>query len=140
MPPALALFSNELTTDLEFECKEAAKGTCRSLRMFNDFVFQPLLTVSVSKGYKVKEVMVFSSPYDTLLKYFREISEWLQNNWCPYIKNLPVNKMDTDAPNDENDAMNNTCDDSIVNFMNEDEDLNNPNADWNDYSECTNSK
>ena len=45
------------------------------------------------------------------------------------MKNSSVNKIDTDAPNDENDTMNNTCNDSIVNFVNEDEDLNDPNLD-----------
>ena len=56
------------------------------------------------------------------------------------MKNYSVNKIDTDSPNDENDTMNNTCNDSIVNFVNEDEDLNDPNLDWNDSSECANSK
>ena len=42
VPPALALFSNELTTALEHEHKEVAKGTHGLLRTFNVFVFQPL--------------------------------------------------------------------------------------------------
>ena len=33
-----------------------------------------------------------------------------------------------------------TCDDSIVNFMNENEDANDPNLDYNDSSECEHSK
>ena len=63
-PPALALFSNELTTALENEHKEAAKGTHGLLRMLNEFIFQPFLIASVSKGSKMKEAMIFLSPDD----------------------------------------------------------------------------
>ena len=72
----------------------------------------------------MKEVMVFSSPYEVRLKCFREISEWMQNDWHSYVKNVSVIAINAETPNDENDTINNTHDDSIVNFMNEDEDLN----------------
>ena len=52
--PALALFIGEMTTALEFECGNEAKGTCPLLRMLNDCTMQPLLTVSMSKGNELK--------------------------------------------------------------------------------------
>lgn len=39
VPPALALFSNELSAALEFEYGDAAKGAFELLKMFNNFIF-----------------------------------------------------------------------------------------------------
>ena len=36
--------------------------------------------------------MVFSYPEDLRLKCYREISDWLQNDWCPHMKESPINK------------------------------------------------
>ena len=47
--PALALFSINLTSALEKEHGNAAEGACKLLRMMNDHVVQPLLTVSPQK-------------------------------------------------------------------------------------------
>ena len=57
--PALVLFRRETTTALEMEHGCEAKGTWSLLRMMNDCVMQPLLTVSVSKGNKTSQAMVF---------------------------------------------------------------------------------
>ena len=57
--PALALFSREMTTALDNEHKGLASGTSNFLKMINNCVMQPLLNVSLSKGYKIKEAMVF---------------------------------------------------------------------------------
>ena len=84
--PALALFSTNLTSALEKEYGNAAEGTCKLLRMMNDHVVQPLLTVSPQKGFKTKEAMVFSSVNDIRLKCFNEIAYWLQNDWHALIK------------------------------------------------------
>ena len=59
MPPVLALFSRDLTAGLEDENGEAARGTWSFLRTMNDFVVQPLLTVTTSKGCNVKEALIF---------------------------------------------------------------------------------
>ena len=72
--PALSLFSRGMTTALEFEYGNEAKGKWSLIRMLNDYVMQPLLTISVSNLNKVKDSMVFSSPDDICLKFFREIS------------------------------------------------------------------
>ena len=74
---ALTFFSIEMTMALEFEYGNEAKGTWSLLRMLNDYVMQLLLTVSISKGNKVKDSMVFSFPDDIHLKLFRDISMWL---------------------------------------------------------------
>ena len=68
--PDLSLFSREMTTKLEFECGNEAKGKWSLLRMLNYCVMQPLLTISVSNLNKVKDSMVFSSPDDICLKFF----------------------------------------------------------------------
>ena len=44
---------------------------------------------------------------------------------------LSVNKVDVNAPNNQNDTSNSTCNDSIINFVNEDENLCNPNLNYN---------
>ena len=98
--PALALFSREMTTPLEIEYGHEAKGTWSLLRMMNDYIMQPLLTASVSKGKKTSEAMIFSSPNDVRLKCFREISIWLQSDWCTHIAQLPENSREV-----EDDAM-----------------------------------
>ena len=88
---ALALFSTNLTSALEKEYGNAAKGTCKLLRMMNDYVVQPLLTTSPQKGFKTKELMVFSSVNDIRLKCFNEIAYWLQNDWYALFKSFPIN-------------------------------------------------
>ena len=116
--PALALFSNEMTTALKNEYGDEAKGTWAFLKMFNDYIIQPLLTVSTSKGLKVREAAVFISPNDVRLKCFKEISHWLQHDWYVSLRDLPDNKYDaTEQKNDEKDKY---CD-AINYFMDEDE-------------------
>ena len=74
VPPVLALFCNELTTALQNEYGNEAKSTWSLLRIIIDYIIQPLLTITTSKGLKVKEAMVFTSLEDIQLKYFKEIS------------------------------------------------------------------
>ena len=69
-----------------------AKGIWSFLRIFNDHMMQPLLTVSTSKGIKIKEALIFLCKEDIILKCFKEISHWLLKDWCPYAKKLPMNK------------------------------------------------
>ena len=90
--PALALFDKNLTATLENEYGEKVKGTWMFLRTINDHVMQLLLTASTSKGLKIKEATIFTSPIDIRLKFFREISSWLTDDWFPSIKKLPINK------------------------------------------------
>lgn len=111
--------------------------------------------------------MIFSSPDDIPLKCFREISNWLQQEWQSHVKNLPVNKGNSDGPAFENDAIDNASDDaifnyaneenaahdayennaacdeyddSILNFMNEDKDAINPDLNHNEIEKNMNSK
>ena len=72
--PALALFSTNLASALEKEYGNAAEGAYKLLRMMNDYVVQPLLTTFLQKGFKIKELMVFSSANDIRLKCFNEIA------------------------------------------------------------------
>ena len=74
VPPTLALFSIELTSALKNKYGGLAKGTYFLLRIFNNYVVQPLLTISPSKGYVMKEAMVFTSSNNTRLKCFKEIA------------------------------------------------------------------
>ena len=77
--PALNLFQRELTTALENEHGDMAKGTWSFFRMFNDHITLPLLAISISKGIQIKEASTFSCKENTLLKYFKEIMHWLLN-------------------------------------------------------------
>ena len=74
VPPTLALFAREMTTALEDEHKGLASGTSIFLKMINDCVIQPLLTVSISKGHEAKKAMVLSGVSVIRLKCFREVS------------------------------------------------------------------
>ena len=56
---ALALFSTNLTYALEKEYGNTAKSTYKLLRMMNNYMVQPLLTTSLQKGFKTKELIVF---------------------------------------------------------------------------------
>ena len=118
--PALALFSKDLTTALKDQHGNEAIGTCKFLEMFQDYTMQPLLTVSASKGNKVKEATVFTSKDDIRLKCFHQISSWLIN-WYNHVKNLPVNcnKPESEVP-DSNECVNED-DDVISFFMDENE-------------------
>lgn len=62
--PALTLFSRELTTALQNKHGGQAKGIWLFLKILNHCILQPLLTASASKGLKVREAAVFTSPYD----------------------------------------------------------------------------
>ena len=53
--PTLALFSKELTTILQDEYGEEANEIINFLEFFPDHIIQPILTVSIAKGDKVKE-------------------------------------------------------------------------------------
>ena len=90
--------------------------------MLNDCVMQPLLTVSVSKGNKVKESMVFSSPHEIHLKCFRQTSMWLQNYWHGHISKLLVNQIEENSNVISSDCNgDDACDDSINYFINSEE-------------------
>ena len=58
VPPDLALFCNELVTALQNEYGDEAKGTWSLLRMINNYIIQPQLTITTSKGLKVKEAII----------------------------------------------------------------------------------
>ena len=118
--PALALFSKDLTTALKDQHGNEAIGTYKFLEMFQDYIIQPLLTVSTSKGNKVKEATVFTSKDDIRLKCFHQISSWLIK-WYKHVKNLPVNcnKPESEVP-DSNECVNED-DDVISFFMDENE-------------------
>ena len=53
------------------------------------------LIASVSKGLEIREPVVFTSPNDIRLKCFKKISDWLQNDWCVSLKDMPENKQAT---------------------------------------------
>ena len=57
--PALALFSTNLTSTLEKEYGNVAESIHKLLRIMNDYVVQPLFTISSQKGFKIKELIVF---------------------------------------------------------------------------------
>ena len=84
--PALALFDRNLTTALENEHGEKERGDCALLKNINGHAVQPLLTVTTSKGLKLKEATIFSSIGDLRLKCFREISALLTDDWFPCVK------------------------------------------------------
>ena len=86
MSSALSLFDINLTLDLKDECGDAAKGTWDFFEFFNDHITQSLLTVSTSKGIKMREASTFTFAEDIRLKCFREISDWIINDWCPHVK------------------------------------------------------
>ena len=58
--PVLSLFDINLTTALENEYGEKARGTWWFLRTINDDAMQPLLTVKSSKGLTIKQATVFT--------------------------------------------------------------------------------
>ena len=63
------------------------------LTTIDDCVVQPLLTVPTLKGLKIKEVTIFTSPRDTRLKCFCEISSQLTDDWFTCVKNYQSTKM-----------------------------------------------
>ena len=99
MSPVLALCWKELTIALEDEDGNRAKGAWSLLRMFNGYSTQPLLTVLMSKGWKIKEALMFGSPEGPRLIFFREMSAWLLNDWSSFAKQLPASK---DVPTNDN--------------------------------------
>ena len=58
---------------------------------------QPLLAVSTSKGHNIKEALIFHLK-KVFVSLFREIRNFLLNDWHPYTKKLPSNKY---APNED---------------------------------------
>ena len=68
VPLTLALFCNELITVLQNEYSNEAKSTWSLLRIINNYIIQPQLTITTSKGLKVKEAIVFTSPKDIQIK------------------------------------------------------------------------
>ena len=40
----------------------------------------------------MREVSTFTFAEDIRLKCVREISDWIINNWFPYLKEFPINK------------------------------------------------
>ena len=62
-------------------------------RMLKECLFQPLLAVTTSKGYKIKEVLALNSPENTRLKCFLEKSSWLHDNCKSYVRQLTMNKI-----------------------------------------------
>ena len=118
--PALALFSKDLTTALKDQHGDEAIGTCEFLEMFQDYITQPLLTVSTSKGVKVKEASVFCSKDDMRLKCFHEISSWLIK-WYKHIKDLPINNDKNVLETADSTQSANEDDDVISVFMDENE-------------------
>ena len=105
--PALGLFSTKLTKALRMEHGEQAKGTCLFLETFNKYVMQPLTTTDPNKGFLVPEAKPFFSSRDKRLDCIREIGDWVQNSWCPYVENNPVND---DANNADNAELQNNAD------------------------------
>ena len=91
--PSLALFFKELTTALEDEYGNMAKAAYLLLRMFSDWRTHNLLTISKSKGHKIKEDLTFTSIEHIRLKCFRDISNWLLNDWHPFVKELPMSRL-----------------------------------------------
>ena len=80
--------------------------------MLNDYVTQPLLTVS--KVNKVKESMIFSSSDDIRLKRFRETSMWLYNDWHARIAKLLANQREESSSVISSDCnRDDACDDAI---------------------------
>ena len=90
--PALALFSTELTKALELECGEKAKGTYEFLAFINKHVTQPLTTTDPNKGRLTPEAKPFFSSNDKRLDHMVETSDWIQNSWCPSVRNNGLNE------------------------------------------------
>ena len=90
--PALALFSENITTALRDQHGDQAKGTWEFLTFFNDYIIQPLLTISASKGCKIKSATVFMSAEDARLECFTVTSDWLIKDWYLSLKNMPKNE------------------------------------------------
>ena len=55
-------------------------------KKINDHITQQLLTVSTLKVIKIKGLLIFTFTEDIRLKYSREMSYWVINDWCPYVK------------------------------------------------------
>ena len=66
-----------LTAALENEYAEKAMRTWLFLTTINDCTPQPLLRVTTSKGFAIKQATIFTSPEDIRLKYLRVISSWI---------------------------------------------------------------
>ena len=66
--PALTLFSREMTIDLEIECAKEVKGMQSLLLIIIDYVVQPSLNISISKGNKMCKVIIFISLSTAQLK------------------------------------------------------------------------
>ena len=125
--PALALLSRELTAALKKEFRDNAKGTHEFLKTMNDYVMQPLLTATTSKGYKIIEASVFNCKTDVRLQCFCQISSWLTDEWFPHLKKSPVNCNNTISENASSNYATNhatlfdcdleSCEDLICNFL-----------------------
>ena len=82
----------------------------------------------------MKKEAIFSDKNGMVLKCFREIGSWFQNDWCPYMNSLSVNnivpkndKIDIVSNlNDTNtfDNVNDAFDESMSLFIDEYEDVN----------------
>ena len=83
---ALSSLDKNLAAALKDEYGEGAKVTWAFLIFFNYHIIQPLLTVSTSKGIKIKEVITFIFSEDIQLKCFRELSDCIINDCHPYVK------------------------------------------------------
>ena len=127
----LNLFRPELRTALEDEYGYMDKGAWYFLKVFNDRIMQPLLTVSISKWFKIKEALIFTSKEDNFLKCFRAIIDLPLNEWHPYAKELTRNKC---VPNEDVIALNSSenianetawanesCEDSTLYFIDNEE-------------------
>ena len=90
--------------------------------MLNNYIIQSHLTMSTSKGLKVREAAVFISPYDIRLKYFKEISVQLQHDQYVLLRDLPDNTCDATGNTMNNVAIpkNEEYCNAINYFMNED--------------------
>ena len=122
--------------------------------IFNDCATQPLLTVSASKGIKIKESLVLIFSEDIRLKYFCEISDWIINDWFPYVKEFPMSKIvptnddiSSEAINDnmnDKELSNEECDESISYFTGSEEqilnDSENKNESIDNAIECSTKK
>ena len=102
----MGLFSTELTKALRMEHGEQAKGTCMFLETINKYIIQPLTITDPNKGFLVPEAKPFFSSSDKRLDCIREIGDWVQHSWYPYVENNPttVNTINVANTEIENDA------------------------------------
>ena len=82
---------------MEDEHSDLAKGTWSFLRIVNEYVIQPLFTVSTSKVFKIKETLVLTPNEEIGLQWFCEINIWLLNDWCPHTNEFSLKNVQSDA-------------------------------------------